>query len=202
MHDRSIGRDEAMAFLLSSHGTTRVGRPDEIGAMTAFLASAKPTSSRARSSTWMAARLVRSDPGGFYMAFAPEQITARLAEFAVDSNAADWPDAVRLEASRSFFNVFGCAIGGARHEMVDIADTTLGAFAGPGQATLFGRGRKADILHTTLINGLASSIYSFDDTHEVAVVHPSGPIAAAVLALAELRPVLWGRSADRLCSWG
>jgi NAD(P)-dependent dehydrogenase (short-subunit alcohol dehydrogenase family) len=41
MHDRSCGRDAALAFLLSSHGTTRVGRPDEIGALTAFLASEK-----------------------------------------------------------------------------------------------------------------------------------------------------------------
>jgi 3-oxoacyl-[acyl-carrier protein] reductase len=41
MHNRSCSREEAIAFLLSSHGTTRVGRPDEIGAMTAFLASDK-----------------------------------------------------------------------------------------------------------------------------------------------------------------
>ncbi len=123
------------------------------------------------------------------MAFPPEAITARLADFAVNTDGTHWPDAVRREALRSFFNIVGCAIGGARHEMVDIADKTLGAFAGPPQATLFGRARKADILHTSLINGLASSIYSFDDTHETAVVHPSGPIAAAVLALAELRPV-------------
>jgi NAD(P)-dependent dehydrogenase (short-subunit alcohol dehydrogenase family) len=39
MHNRSCSREEAIAFLLSSWGTTRVGRPDEIGAMTAFLAS-------------------------------------------------------------------------------------------------------------------------------------------------------------------
>ena len=37
-----------------------------------------------------------------------------------------------------------------------------------------------------LINCLASSIYSFDDTHEQAVVHPSGPVASAALALAEV----------------
>jgi 2-methylcitrate dehydratase PrpD len=123
------------------------------------------------------------------MAFPPEAITARLAEYAVTTNPANWPDSVRREVLRSFFNVVGCMIGGARHGMVDIADKTLGAFAGAPQATLFGRGRKADVLHASLINGLASSIYSFDDTHEVAVVHPSGPIAAAVLALAELRPV-------------
>lgn len=41
MRNRSCSRAEAIAFLLSSHGTTRVGRPDEIGAMTAFLASDK-----------------------------------------------------------------------------------------------------------------------------------------------------------------
>src|SRR5271165_7052971 len=120
------------------------------------------------------------------MAFPPEAMTARLAEYAVNATL---PDAVRREALRSFFNVVGCAIGGARHGMVDIADKTLGAFAGAPQATLFGRGRKADVLHASLINGLASSIYSFDDTHEVAVVHPGGPIATAALALAELRPV-------------
>ena len=116
-------------------------------------------------------------------------LTSRMAAFAASADPARWPEPVRKEARRSFFNIVGCILGGARHEMVDIADRTLGAFAGPQQATLFGRGRKADILHAALINGLGSSIHSFDDTHETAVVHPSGPVAAAVLALAELRPV-------------
>src|SRR6185437_2739906 len=83
----------------------------------------------------------------------------------------------------------GCTLGGARHEIVDLTDRTLAPFAGPPHATLFGRGRKTDALHAALINCLASSIYSFDDTHEQAVVHPSGPVAAAILALAERRPV-------------
>ena len=117
-----------------------------------------------------------------------DEITARLARFAVATDPANWPDTVRPEARRAFFNIVGCTIGGARHPMVAIADDSLGAFAGAPRATLFGRGRKTDVLHASLINGLASSIHSFDDTHETAVVHPSGPIAAAVLALAELRP--------------
>jgi len=123
------------------------------------------------------------------MAFAESEITARLAEYAVQARPEDLPERVRREALRSFFNIVGCTIGGARHEIVDLADKTLAPFAGPQQATLFARGRKADILHAALINAFASSIYSFDDTHAQAVVHPAGPVAAAVLALAELRPV-------------
>jgi NAD(P)-dependent dehydrogenase (short-subunit alcohol dehydrogenase family) len=41
MRDRSLSREAAIAFLLSSYGTTRVGQPEEIAAMTAFLASEK-----------------------------------------------------------------------------------------------------------------------------------------------------------------
>ena len=39
MRERGVGRQEAVSFLLESHGTTRVGRPDEIGALVAYLAS-------------------------------------------------------------------------------------------------------------------------------------------------------------------
>jgi 3-oxoacyl-[acyl-carrier protein] reductase len=41
MGERSFTRDQAVKFLISSHGTTRVGRPDEIGSLTAYLASGK-----------------------------------------------------------------------------------------------------------------------------------------------------------------
>ena len=115
--------------------------------------------------------------------------TEQIATYAVETRPGDLPDAVQREALRSFFNIVGCTIGGGRHELVDTADKAIGPFAGAPQATLFGRGRKTDVLHATLINCLASSIYSYDDTHETAVVHPSGPVSSAVLALAELRPV-------------
>lgn len=116
------------------------------------------------------------------------EITASLAEYAVTTGSADLPDKVRAEALRSLFNIVGCTIGGARHDITDRANRALAPFAGSRHATLFGRGAKADILHATLINCLASSVYSFDDTHEQAVVHPAGPVSSALLALVELRP--------------
>ena len=41
MRDRSLSREDAVKHLLAWHKTTRVGRPDEVGALTAFLASDK-----------------------------------------------------------------------------------------------------------------------------------------------------------------
>ncbi len=116
-------------------------------------------------------------------------VTTVLATYAAEARYRDLPEPVRQEALRSVFNILGCMLGGARHHGVDTADSALSGFTGPGKATLIGRGRGTDALHAALINCLASSIYSFDDTHEQAVVHPSGPVAAAALALAELKPV-------------
>jgi NAD(P)-dependent dehydrogenase (short-subunit alcohol dehydrogenase family) len=39
--EHGFDREQAIAYLLSSHGTTRVGRPEEIGWLTAYLASDK-----------------------------------------------------------------------------------------------------------------------------------------------------------------
>ena len=116
------------------------------------------------------------------------EVTSRLTDYIISARWSDLPANVRYEALRSFFNILGCTIGGARHAVVEIADNTLSEYAGAPHATVIGRGHMADALHACLINTLSSSIYSYDDTHAEAVVHPSGPVAAAVLALAEKRP--------------
>lgn len=118
----------------------------------------------------------------------PGEITTKLTTYIMTARWSDLPDNVRHEALRSFVNIIGCTIGGARHEVVELADRTLGEYAGEPHSTVIGRGHKADALHACLINCLASSIYSYDDTHAEAVVHPAGPVATAALALAERRP--------------
>ena len=39
------------------------------------------------------------------------------------------------------------------------------------------------------MNGISSHVFDFDDTHLKTVIHPAGPVASAILALAEHRPV-------------
>jgi 2-methylcitrate dehydratase PrpD len=117
------------------------------------------------------------------------EVTRTLARFVVGSKPADAPAAVRKEATRSLLNWVGCAIGACRHETVNRALAALAEFSGPAQATVLGRGERLDILHAALLNGTSSHVFDFDDTHMKTVIHPSGPVAAAILALAEHRPV-------------
>src|SRR6195952_1796479 len=114
------------------------------------------------------------------------EVTKVLAQFVVDSRYNSIPDTVRHEATRSVLNWLGCAIGASRHEGIDIALAALAAFSGPAQATVLGRGERLDIMHAALLNGISSHMFDFDDTHLKTVIHPSGPVASALLALAEL----------------
>jgi 2-methylcitrate dehydratase PrpD len=116
-------------------------------------------------------------------------IATRLADYIVAARPDDLPEQVRCEALRSFVNIVGCTLGGARHDVIGLADDVLSEFSGPPQATLLGRARRADVLHAALINCFGSSIHAFDDTHEHAVVHPSGPVAAAILATSERKRI-------------
>ncbi len=115
--------------------------------------------------------------------------TARIADWVCRTGANNLPAQVRAEALRSFINVLGCTVGGARHAAVKSTWDALQPFAGEPHATMIGRGMRTDALTACLINTLASSIYTYDDTHAEAIVHPSGPIMAAVLAVAERKKV-------------
>ncbi len=117
------------------------------------------------------------------------EVTKTLAKFVVESGYADIPEKVRREATRSVLNWLGCAVGGCRHETIDCALAALMPFAGPAQATVLGRGERLDIMHAALVNGTSSHVFDFDDTHLKTVIHPGGPVASALLALAEHRPM-------------
>ncbi len=118
-----------------------------------------------------------------------KDVTRKLARYVVAAKYEDLPAPVRKEAQRTLLNWAGCAIGGSRHETVDIAISALAPFAGPGQATVLGRKDKLDVLHASLMNGISSHIFDYDDTHLRTIIHPAGPVASAILALAEYQPV-------------
>ena len=117
------------------------------------------------------------------------EVTRTLAKFIVGHRYGGIPEKVRYEAARSFLNWVGCAVGASRHETVERALAALSEFSGPREATVLGRGDKLDIMLAALMNGTTSHTFDFDDTHLKTVIHPSGPVASAILALAERKPV-------------
>ncbi|MDH5536095.1 MAG: MmgE/PrpD family protein [Betaproteobacteria bacterium] len=117
------------------------------------------------------------------------EVTRTLAKFVVEHSYENIPEKVRHEAERSFLNWVGCAVGAARHETVENALAALAPFSGPAEATVLGRGDRLDIMLAALMNGITSHTFDFDDTHLKTVIHPSGPVASAILALAERKPV-------------
>ena len=117
------------------------------------------------------------------------EVTRTLARFIVNHRYPDVPQKVRHEAARSILNWVGCAVGASRHETAERALAALDAFSGPREATVLGRGDRLDIMLAALVNGITSHTFDFDDTHLKTVIHPSGPVASAILALAERKLV-------------
>ena len=107
---------------------------------------------------------------------------ARNTQVSADHHA---PAVTDHEAHRTFLNWLGCAVGAAHHEAAEAALAAVQVLEPAPQATLAGRSERVDIASAALINGISSHTFDFDDTHLKTIIHPAGPVASALLALAE-----------------
>jgi 2-methylcitrate dehydratase PrpD len=114
-------------------------------------------------------------------------ITLQLARFVATHPVRGWNDAVEHEAHRTLLNWLGCAIGASHHEAANAVLGAIEALQPAPQATVLGREQRIDMANAALVNGITSHVFDFDDTHLKTITHPAGPVAAALLALAEVR---------------
>lgn len=112
-------------------------------------------------------------------------VTRILADFVAGHPSRGWSDGVDKEAHRTFLNWLGCAVGASRHEAADAALAAVATLDPAPQATVAGRSERVDIASAALVNGITSHTFDFDDTHLKTIIHPGGPVASALLALAE-----------------
>ena len=112
-------------------------------------------------------------------------ITQILAKFVATHPSKGWSDAVDHEAHRTFMNWLGCAVGAAHHEAADAALASVTMLQPAAQASVLGRSERVDMASAALVNGITSHTFDFDDTHLKTIIHPAGPVASAVLAMAE-----------------
>ncbi|TVY82884.1 Uncharacterized protein LSUE1_G004659 [Lachnellula suecica] len=113
--------------------------------------------------------------------------TRHLASWVHNLKYSDVPHVVVNSAVSSFYNWAGCAIGGSKHHATVIAHDALKPFFGPPQSSILGHKGKLtiDAQHAALLNGIASHVHDYDDTHLDTIIHPTGPVASALLATAE-----------------
>jgi 2-methylcitrate dehydratase PrpD len=112
-------------------------------------------------------------------------VTQILAKFVATHPSRGWSDAVDHEAHRTFLNWVGCAVGAANHESAHAALGAMKMLEPAPQSGILGRDERVDMASAALINGITSHTFDFDDTHLRTVIHPAGPVASALLALAE-----------------
>ncbi|MBZ5580444.1 MAG: MmgE/PrpD family protein [Acidobacteriia bacterium] len=115
--------------------------------------------------------------------------TQALASYLVVNRLEDIPQDVRHEARRAVLNYLGCAVGGSPHSAVDRALQALGPYSGKPTASILGRSERLDPLHASLMNGISSHVYDYDDTTPKNYIHPSSPVASALFAYASAHPV-------------
>jgi 2-methylcitrate dehydratase PrpD len=125
-------------------------------------------------------------------------ITKILAEYVAAHPSRGWNDAVDHEAHRTFLNWLGCAVGAAQHEAADVALAAVAELQPAPQATVAGRSERVDMASAALVNGITSHTFDFDDTHLKTIIHPAGPVASALLALAEHQGMSGREVADAL----
>ncbi|HEY7449065.1 MAG TPA: MmgE/PrpD family protein [Vicinamibacterales bacterium] len=115
--------------------------------------------------------------------------TKTLAEYVIASRLGEIPGDVQHEARRALVNYVGCAVGGSLHPALDIAIRALGPFSGKPTAKVLGRPERLDPLHASLMNGISSHVYDYDDTTPQNYIHPSSPVASALFAYASANAV-------------
>lgn len=117
--------------------------------------------------------------------------TLALASWATNLTYANLTTSVVDAAVKSVYNWAGCAIGGYGQDAPQIAlNTTSIFFGGPATSSILGSNGSisegyVDAQVAALVNGIASHVDDYDDTHLETIIHPAGVVASALLAVAE-----------------
>ena len=117
-------------------------------------------------------------------------LTTDFCSFLSKVQFSDLPPGVVHEARRGILDWIGCALAGSGYDTISKLLGVLSAVSGKEQANVFGRRMKLGLLEAPIANGQMGHLLDYDDTHMGGVVlHTSSPVLAALLALADARPV-------------
>ena len=106
----------------------------------------------------------------------------RLAEFVAGATV---PDEARAAACGAVQDTIGVVLAGAAEPVASITRRTALAEVAEGPASLFGTPHTTSATWAALVNGTAAHALDFDDMCWTSMAHPSAPLVAASMAIAE-----------------
>ncbi len=112
-----------------------------------------------------------------------------LAEFVYASSSRALPPDALHATRRAFTNWLACALGASTDASVQAALQVATSLSGKAQASVIGRGERLDVVNAALVNGIGANALDYDDMHVPTLIHPTGAVVAAALALGEHRHV-------------
>lgn len=112
-------------------------------------------------------------------------ITETLARFVTETRLADIPEDVLAGARGALIDTVGCALAGALEPAAEIALRWVRETGGRPQSTCWGQNASTSPADAALVNGISAHALDFDDSLPSLRGHPSAPMVAAGLAVAE-----------------
>jgi 2-methylcitrate dehydratase PrpD len=114
-------------------------------------------------------------------------LTAALAEQAAATRYDDLPDDIRALTRQCVLDWLAVTLPGSRDELSRILIDEAAEQGGKPVATLIGHPMKTSTQQAALVNGTASHALDYDDVNLTLSGHPTVPLVASLLALAEAR---------------
>ncbi|HJO79749.1 MAG TPA: MmgE/PrpD family protein [Acidimicrobiales bacterium] len=111
--------------------------------------------------------------------------TDTLIEFCEALTLEDVPDEAKDHARLSLLNAVGATLGGLSSDATRIATQQMEILGGLPQAHIYGTADMTSVDRAGLVNGIAAHVLDFDDTHIPTVYHPTAPLMASIVPLAE-----------------
>jgi 2-methylcitrate dehydratase PrpD len=111
--------------------------------------------------------------------------TKTLLDFVSRTPADAVPADVLHESARCLLDHLGLAIAGAAEPTAGIVRELCTRLGGEPQARVLGTPHRLRVTDAALVNGISCHALDFDDTHVPTILHPTTPLYAAGIALAE-----------------
>jgi 2-methylcitrate dehydratase PrpD len=112
-------------------------------------------------------------------------LTQALAEFVIDTRAADVPGEVMDAARDALIDTLGVGLVGGLDEVGEIALKYVASLEARGEATIWGTHVSTSMAEAAFVNGIFGHALDFDDVHASVHGHPSTTIVPAIIAAGE-----------------